>query len=509
MYKLGIIGFGVVGKSVLTFLNRQKVDYATASESGLFDETAEPEYIQVQVWDSRNLAPEEEAIADAYHAAIVDGNKVPLQEFIQSNDFIIPSPGVNLSNFKDYSGKFLCELDFFSSFFSKPIVAISGSLGKTTTTKLIAKLSASVPTLPASKRPRLAQHLVCATYLADKAYIRSMVGGNIGVGMLDLVKQQDEHDLAILELSSFQLDLNKKFAPDIAVWTNWYPNHLDWHITPEAYFDAKFNLVRWQRETQAAILSIDLFRGQAGKFMYDQVDHIKSKLSICIDGNVDQSFIDSIKRTSFGLFFIDAGWVCVGIVRSKKIIFTQKLISVNVFSDETFIQNWLQVVATLYLLGTDLKQVESYLKDNQRILNDHHHRVELCGMVRGVDFYNDSKSTVMQATRAAFYRLEAKKRPIILIVGGLGKGVDRSSLLVDIVKSPYCKKVFCFGKDCGVFQPSGAVACATLQEAMDSVASTMESGDQVLFSPSGASFDFFKNYEHRGDVFKELVKGMK
>ncbi|MFA5306946.1 MAG: UDP-N-acetylmuramoyl-L-alanine--D-glutamate ligase [Candidatus Babeliales bacterium] len=492
MYKLGIIGFGVVGKSVLAFLNRQKIDYSTSAstEHDLFDDPLDVGRIQVQIWDSRILGPAEQEIVKVYKATAVDASVISLKDFIEKNDFILASPGVDLSLYTEFSNKFLCELDFFSVFFTKPIIAVTGSLGKTTIVKVLGSLLAHVPSQ--------------ALTLSRQCILKPVVGGNVGIGMLDLIQHEDACDLAIVELSSFQLERNKKFAPDIAVWTNWYPNHLDRHHTPEAYFDAKFNLVRFQQEHQRAILSDTLFTGQCGQWLNARLPEIASRLCICTAGPLTQEFIANIKRPSFEVFYVADGSVNRASLVEGKVSTVERIVATSDLPSVTFVQNWVQIVATLYHRGIEWKSLVSFLNESgDSLVPDHHHRLEYFSTVSGVDFYDDSKSTVVQSTLAAFDRLATRGRPIILIVGGLSKGVDRSTLAEQLKDHPQLKRMYCFGRDCAAF--GSCDVCNNLEDTVHNVFESMTAGDIVLFSPSGTSFDFFKNYEQRGQVFKELV----
>jgi UDP-N-acetylmuramoylalanine--D-glutamate ligase len=492
MYKLGIIGFGIVGKSVLAFLNRQKIDYSTSAstEYDLFDDPLDVGRIQVQVWDSRVLGPAEQEVVKVYKATAVDASALSLKDFIKKNDFILASPGVDLSSCAEFSNKFLCELDFFSVFFTKPIIAVTGSLGKTTIVKVLGSLFAHVPT-------RLAM-------LSTQQILKPVVGGNVGIGMLDLIQHQEACDLGIVELSSFQLELNKKFAPDIAVWTNWYPNHLDRHHTPEAYFDAKFNLVRFQHEHQYALLSDTLFTGQSGQLLNARLPEIASRLCICTAGSLTQEFIANIKRPLFDVFYVADGSINRASFVDGNVTAVEKIVATSDLPAITFVQNWVQIVAILYHCGADWKALVAFLKDSgDTLIPDHHHRLEYFSTVGGVDFYDDSKSTVVQSTLAAFDRLAARGRPIILIVGGLSKGVDRSILAEQLKDHPQLKRMYCFGRDCAAF--GSCDVHDNLEDTVRNVFGSMAAGDIVLFSPSGTSFDFFKNYEQRGQAFKELV----
>lgn len=505
MYKLGIIGFGIVGKSILAFLSRQKVVGATAStENELFDDST-PQFggIHVQVWDARPLGLEEKEIVAVYKANAVDATKIQLKDFILDNDFIIASPGVDLSKYQEYSDKFMCELDFFSAFFSKQVVAITGSVGKTTITKLIGKLASVVP-LADSEQPPEVQGT--GAYGIGKKCLRTVIGGNVGIGMLDLIQQQDMCDVGVLELSSFQLELNRKFAPDIALWTNWYPNHLDRHQTPHNYFEAKFNLLRYQCDGQIAILSDALFEPQTAQLFNQRLDSIRSTLFVCCL-QLNEELVKSIQRTTFYLFYLDGETLCKALVHKGLIHTPEKLFDMSCLPEVTFKANWVQVLVALYALKVDLAALRSFLIANQGpLLESHKHRVELFLSYKGVDFYDDSKSTLVQSTLAAVEKLADVLRPLIVILGGLDKGVDRRPMVEKLLAMSQVKKIYYFGNDARAFD--GCEVKTSLDDVIKDILKIMTPGDQVLFSPSGSSYDFFKNYEHRGQVFKETVKKM-
>jgi len=504
MYKLGIVGFGVVGKSILAFLNRQRVDCAPPSDQNLFDEAPGFDCVTVRVWDSRMLTPEELAIIGVYKASAVESASIGLRDFIKDNDFIIASPGVSLNDYREFDNKILCELDFFSAFFAKPVVAITGSLGKTTITKVLGKLISSIDAPVAGRVASVLDNQFVTS--AGKSCLQPLVGGNVGIGMLDLIPQQDAYDLGILELSSFQLEQNKKFAPDVAVWTNWYPNHLDRHNSPRDYFEAKYNLFRFQTEKQVAVMAAELFDSACGPWLRQRLGDLKSMLYLCSTLPLSAEFIASVPCESFYLMYLDNGLLFKALVRNGLIERRESLCHMPDLPDITFVQNWVHVFTVLHVIGIDLYKTYRFLTAGKAAftLEDHHHRCEHFATIQGVDFYDDSKSTIIQATIAAFKKIAFQKRPIILIVGGLAKGVDRSAFFQSLLAEPGLKQMYCFGKECVI--STGCTVCADLEEVLKHVANTMEENDIVLFSPSGASFDFFKNYEHRGDVFKQLVK---
>src|SRR5581483_883729 len=146
------------------------------------------------------------------------------KNFLEDNDYIIVSPGIDTRPYKDYHHKFISELDIFFHHCKIPIIAITGTVGKTSVTTLLSKM--------------LQQHRPIIT------------GGNIGIGMLELLNNKSHNENVVLEISSFQLEHTRYFAPDVAILTNFYPNHLDRHATVENYFDAKCKLFMRQKKHQ-------------------------------------------------------------------------------------------------------------------------------------------------------------------------------------------------------------------------------------------------------------------
>jgi UDP-N-acetylmuramoylalanine--D-glutamate ligase len=207
--KIGIWGFGIVGKAALKFFRSHE--------------------IPITVMDNKELSKQDYELLDTAKSNFVP--QVNCNEFLSNNDLILASPGIDLRPFASYKEKFITELDIFSSHTKKPIIAITGTIGKTTVTHFLSKI--------------LQKHTTVQT------------GGNIGTGMLELLAQQD-HEITLLEVSSFQLEPCQIFAPDLAIWTNLYPNHLDRHTTIEDYFSAKCAILAKQKNNQQALIPIEL-----------------------------------------------------------------------------------------------------------------------------------------------------------------------------------------------------------------------------------------------------------
>ncbi|MBY0353538.1 UDP-N-acetylmuramoyl-L-alanine--D-glutamate ligase [Candidatus Babeliales bacterium] len=469
MKRIGILGFGIVGKSVLRFIKA----YEHELSNRLFGASVA---LAVNVWDKKNLTEQEYALLSEYHAQHMP--RVDIQLFIDMHDFVVASPGFDLSLYNDQSNKLLNELDLFVPFFSKPTIGITGTLGKTSTTKLLTNML---------------NHVAINDYA-----LHFLEGGNVGTAMLDLVAQQQEVDGAVLELSSWQLEYNQSFAPDIAIWTNFFPNHLDRHGTMSAYAQAKYNLMRFQSAAQHAIIADQVLCDYDARALL--VD-LQSRACV-VTVQAREVIMPTLLWQSCDVVDVCGGWVRFSRIQNQQVVEETLLVELATLPQSTFVQNWLFVLAALKIFGVDWFVVKKELSAGQ--VKGVEHRLEWCAAVSGVDFYNDSKSTVIQSTQAAVEKLAGSGRPLLVIVGGLGKGADRSPLEKMLQEMPNVKKRYCFGPACAEF--ASCQRFGTLEQVLDQVFVDMAPGDVVLFSPSGSSYDLFENYEHRGRVFKDLVQ---
>jgi UDP-N-acetylmuramoylalanine--D-glutamate ligase len=447
--KIGIWGYGILGKSALNFFIRKKIG-------------------NLQLLEKHPFSTEEQKFFAENNVTVAIENSDSINTFIQNNDIIVPSSGVDLRPYQQYKNKIISELDYFAMHCTKPVIAVTGTIGKTSTTTFIAEL-------------------------LKQDGLRVGLGGNIGVGLFDFIDMQHLYDIFVLELSSFQLEQSTIFAPDLAVWTTFYPNHLDRHATMQEYFAAKTHIFRFQKEGQKALLPIEI------------VDLLAQPLR--------ESFsffslkkLDTAAISINSLFYYDEHDNALFHCHNGE---TKKIIDCSFIPSYSFMHNWLIAISTLSLMNFAIKQRPITLSSS---IDHLEHRLEKVEVINNIAFYNDSKSTVPHATFAAVKKL-SQEGPLLLFLGGVSKGIDREPFIKELYG--HVKKVFCFGKEAALihqlcnkyFIP--AESFVLLEEAFASCIKYAQQGDIVLFSPSGASFDLFKNYQERGHAFCRLVRNAK
>ncbi len=459
--RIGIWGFGIVGKSALRFFR-----------SGTYGNNH-----AIAIFDERSLTPEEQALIKEHNATQYTSRDT----FLAECDQILVSPGIDLRPYEHIAHKCIAELDLFTHYFKKPTIAITGTVGKTTIAALLSNILSAID----QKSP----------YSGKVACI-----GNVGIGMLEILDSQDSYDAAVVELSSFQLTNQDSFAPNLAIWTNIYPNHLDRHGTMDDYFDAKYNICAHQSSDAHAIISYEVCTNPRFASLSK---NLKSKLWVSAKEPLNSQQKEQLPLGCHIIYPHQGTIWLTGRDEDKP----KALITHDLLPTVGYRENLQYIVTALFALGIDVPGAVEHIRAHPAILTSNKdevsaHRLELFASIEGVDFYNDSKATIIEATQAAITKLSEYNRPIILILGGISKGVDRSSLIPFIEKHQQIKHIVSFGKEpleIGTY-------VATLEEAVRTVMKYAVTGDQVLFSPSGASFDLFKNYRHRGDVFKSLVR---
>ncbi len=440
--RIGIWGYGIVGKAA--------VDYF--SQNGY----------KVNVMDKRTFTPEELHTLEQKKCAIfIQEHK---NHFFTSHDYLFSSPGVNIANdYATHKHKWLTELDLFSSLMKKPIISITGSIGKTSVTTMISSLLRS-------------------------AHISVCTGGNIGIATLDLLAQKNHVDYAVLEVSSFQLQYCKTFAPHLAIITNIYPNHLDHHATEEEYFLAKYNNIAHQTHNDYALINLSL-RDKCIK------NAPKSQLSFFAEKK--PTMIAQLRDHTF--YYADNNMV----IRYHNNTEIPLLSLTSVLLSFSFLENIVMLAAACDILQIPLSTLYGIPGTTQLP----EHRLEKVATINGIDFYNDSKSTTTISTLAAVEKL--KDRPLHLFLGGLSKGVNREPFIAQLKNT--ITHIYCFGKEAQELHTFCAqntissTAFVDLEEAFYACIKNIQSGDNVLLSPAGSSYDLYSNFEERGKHFKKLI----
>ncbi len=449
--KIGIWGSGVVGRSAIKYFSARS-DYQIVALADKKEPDAQ--FLEfLGKYTTPKFYPEEN-----------------IQEFLEICDGILPSPGIDLRKYSKYKHKFITEADIFAQNWdkTKPVIAITGTVGKTSVVTLLSKV-------------------------LEQNNLRVATGGNIGTGMLDLLENQENYDIAVLELSSFQLEYCKIFAPDLAIITNIFPNHLDRHGDMQNYLQAKFNIFLNQNNNQKLLVPEEL---------RPQIENLR-KTDTC-PAPFDTFFSLCSKNTQ-GERVPGDGCIEPCGPRSSKFSYP--------IPDISYPVNWVIIFKACEIMGIEIKNLDI----NNLEIPDH--RVEFVREFNGIEFYDDSKSTVCQATLAAVEKLNNKSetKPIILFLGGISKGVDRSGLIKDLKNK--VSEIICFGSEAenlNKFCIENSIPSSfhkTLEEAFSAcISSNMcstKNSARVLFSPSGASFDLFKDYKDRGNKFKNLVNSLK
>jgi len=287
----------------------------------------------------------------------------------------------------------------------------------------------------------------------------------------------------VLEVSSFQLETIQTFRPKIAVVLNVTPDHLDRHQTLEAYVDAKARIFENQRGDDFAVLNEDdptcvamAARTRAQVFWFSRQKEVK---------------LGAWVREGDILFRDDRG--------QREVM----LVSEIPLKGAHNLENVLAAVCAGALMGCAPEKIRQAVRDFKAV----EHRLEYVATIRGVDYYNDSKATNVDATIKA---LESFPANIHLILGGKDKGSDYS-VLNDLLRQRV-KRVYTIGAAAGKIESQiknvEVVHAETLENAVRKANAAAEAGDVVLLAPACASFDQFKNYEQRGQVFKEVVRGL-
>ena len=383
------------------------------------------------------------------------------RESFLAADLILPSPGVafdqpDLLAARKQGIAVWSEIELAWRFLRGRLLAITGSNGKTTTTALIG-------------------------HLLKTAGLSVQVGGNIGTPLISLVESSTDSSVTVVELSSFQLEAIVAFRPDISVFLNLTPDHIDRHGSLEAYAAAKARIFENQKREDAAVMNAD-----------------DSASARYVPTRPRLFWFSRKKEVAQGAF-----------LRGDDIFFGQGDAEARLLSRRDIplrglhnLENVLAAATAALLAGA----APAAIAEGVRTFPGVEHRLQFVATVEGIEFYNDSKATNVDATEKA---LEAFPGNLLIILGGKDKGSDYTPLRS--LLAARARRAFLIGaaaqKIAG--QIEGAVPLemsGTLDAAVNAAYAAARPGDVVLLAPACASFDQFENFEHRGRVFVDLVR---
>ena len=379
---------------------------------------------------------------------------------------VVKSPGIPdtvplIKALKENGIPVVSEIEFAGRYTGATIIGITGSNGKTTTTMLL-------------------------FHMLQKAGLNVGMAGNIGDSFAKQVAETTR-DYYVLELSSFQLDGMYDFKVDIALLLNITPDHLDRYNNDfELYADAKFRILQNQNEQC--------------HFIY------------CFDDEVISARLESIKhKGQQHPFSIKESLNSGAYIENENLIININNNSINMTIQELALQGKHNLYNSMAsgIAGKVLELKKEIIRESLSDFQNVEHRLEEVGKVHGITFVNDSKATNVNST---WYALETFERPVVWIVGGVDKGNDYE-MLKELV-SDKVKAIVCLGEDNTKIHDAFEDVIETIvdtksaQDAVNMAYQLSTKGDTVLLSPACASFDMFRNFAHRGEVFSDLVREM-
>lgn len=386
---------------------------------------------------------------------------------LPSIDMMVLSPGVPYDSplaikAQEMGIEVIGEMELSYRMCKAPIIAITGTNGKTTTTMLVGEI------------------------MKASGHVTHVVG-NIGVPFIDRIMDIDREDVVVLETSSYQLETIDSFRPHISAILNISEDHLDRHKTMENYIRIKGRIFENQGRDDYMVLNAD-----------------DPSLSSFAHGVKAQTVMFSRKnRVSRGAWLED-GDIVMDMGKGKEKVCSAK--DLFILGNHN-LENALAATAIAGLMEVDIKVISKVLRDFKGV----EHRIEYVDTIDGIDFYNDSKGTNPDA---AIKAIDAMEGPTIIIAGGMDEGAHFDAfidafggkILHMIVLGETSDKLILTAKEKGFLKTHRV---DDLEEAVIKAFSLAHEGENILLSPACASFDMFKSYEERGEVFKEAVKSLR
>lgn len=386
------------------------------------------------------------------------------------SDVIVVSPGVRLegtwlSRAQKNHVPVISEIEFaYQLFPGHEYCAITGTNGKSTTTMLVQEM-------------------------CKAAGRKSLIAGNIGIPLTDILSKSEGDELVALEISSFQLETIQTFKPHVGVVLNLGEDHIDWHRSFKNYADAKAKIFANHTPEDFAVLNYD--DEEVRKFAERTVSHIV--------------FFSQKERVQNGIFCLDGGEIFSTLKGKKEVLMNWS----DVFLKGSHnLENVLAALCCAEILKLERDAVKKVLREFEGLP----HRVQFVAEINGVRFINDSKATDPHASiKGAFTQFS---EPVIAILGGKDKGLSYDELALVIKQK--VKKAFVIGSGAEKIETAlknagfeNFARIVSLEEGVEKAFSSAQPGDVVLLSPACSSQDMFRDFEHRGDVFVDAILNLK
>lgn len=386
------------------------------------------------------------------------------EKILHETDLVIPSPGVwptnvILSAALQSGIPVMSEIELAFRFLKVPMVAVTGTNGKTTTTTLLGDIF-------------------------KQAGKKVFVGGNIGNPLIEYVISPQQDDFVIAEISSFQLQWIERFRPFVAILLNITNDHIDYHGSFDKYRRVKASIFANQQRGDLAILNAE--------------DPAQKSVDANISAQV--AWFSSVRKLQRGIFLSNND-IILRFADDTEEKYPLEMIKLPGLHN---VENIMAATLAARFCGCLQEDVIEAVSKFSGLP----HRIEFAGEKNGIRFYDDSKGTNVGSVMRA---LDTFSQPVILLLGGRDKDGDFESLRPALEKK--AKKIFLFGEARDrIGDLIGSVVPAekknTLKEAVDAAFRQAAAGDVILLSPGCSSFDEFKNYKERGNIFKELVRNL-
>ena len=441
--KIVVIGMGKTGIATVRFLGAQGSRVVVTDEK--------PRHL----WDTHYefIANEKWLENGAYSAAILSGA-----------DMVIPSPGIPPYN-EILTAAILekipvvSEIELAYWFLKKPVIAVTGTNGKTTTVSLLGEI-------------------------LKRAGKKVFVGGNIGNPLIEYAGTLQEDDFVVAEISSFQLQWMDKFRPFVSIILNVTCDHINYHGSFEEYRRIKARIFANQHKSDFAILNAE--------------DAAQESMSSGIQAKI--ALFSSAREIQQGIY-LNGDALVFKMFDGSKEEYPLSMIKIPGLHN---VENVMAAVMAARFCGCSRASIIAAITDFRGLP----HRIEYAGEKRSVRFYDDSKGTNVGSVVRA---LDTFSEPVILLLGGRDKDGDFDTLQPLLKKK--AKKVILFGEardriESLIGNGAPMQKRQTLREAIESAYENATAGDVVLLSPGCASFDEFQNYKERGNYFKEVVRNL-